>query len=84
MGSTWHSLKAPEVDSKGNSIECSGECSLHLKGRTQSNGNPIYSSEYAPGIIVGTGNTGYYLGQKEKDINTYLSRDGGHTWFEIR
>jgi hypothetical protein len=82
--SRWHTLKAPEVAYDGETIDCSGECSLHLKGRTESTGYPIYSSENAPGIIIGTGNIGSYLKNDEKDLNTYLSRDGGHTWFEIR
>lgn len=33
------------------------------------------------GIIVGVGNTGLFL--DSKSTNTYLSRDGGHNWFEI-
>lgn len=61
----------------------SGECSLHLKGRTDTNGNPIYSAESAPGLIIATGNVGLYLENKEENLNTYLSSDGGHTWTEI-
>jgi hypothetical protein len=26
---------------------------------------------------------GLYLSSKEEELNTYFSRDGGHTWFEI-
>lgn len=80
FGAEWHTLKAPKYDYKGSQITCSGDCSLHLRGRTQTS-SLIYSSEESVGIILGTGNTGIYLDSKE--TNTYLSRDGGHTWFEI-
>ena len=30
--------------------------------------------------MIGTGSTGVYINDQ---FNTYLSRDGGHTWFEI-
>lgn len=56
---------------------------MNLKGRTESKHNPIYSSENAIGIIIATGNTGLYLTTKDEEINTYLSRDGGHNWFEV-
>jgi len=44
---------------------------------------PVYSTEKAKGIILATGNVGYQLLYKHDMINTYLSRDGGLTWFEI-
>ena len=56
---------------------------MHLKGRTETNGNPLYSAENAPGIIMATGNTGIYLEEDSDLLNTYLSRDGGHNWFEV-
>jgi len=55
-----------------------------LKGRTELNGNTIYSAESAPGIILGTGNTGIFLETRSSELNTYLSRDGGHNWMEIK
>lgn len=83
-GSTWHTLKAPAKTFDGKDYNCSGECSLHLKGRTDTYGNPIYSAESAAGLIIGTGNVGIYLDSKEENYNTYLSNDGGHTWIEIK
>jgi hypothetical protein len=83
-GGNWHPLRAPEVDADGKEVVCSGDCSLHLKGRTESNQNPIYSSENSPGVAIGVGNTGLYLTQRDSEVNTYLTRDGGHTWYEIR
>lgn len=54
---------------------------MHLRGRVEALSNPIYSSSNAHGIILGTGNTGLFLNTSE--INTYLSRDGGHNWYEV-
>lgn len=45
---------------------------------------PFYSTESSVGIIMGTGNLGKYLALKEDQANTYLSRDGGLTWFEVK
>jgi hypothetical protein len=81
-GGNWHPLRSPSRDSEGHGIVCQGDCSLHLKGRTDSNHNPIYSSDNSPGIAIGVGNTGIYLSQTE--LNTYLTRDGGHEWYEVR
>ena len=36
------------------------------------------------GLIISTGNIGSYLSTRPDEINTFLSRDGGFTWFEIR
>jgi hypothetical protein len=82
-GGEWHSIRAPVDNVYGNPYKCSGECSLHLKGRTEQQGTPVYSSENAPGIILGTGNVGTYLSKDPSEIHTYLSIDGGHNWKEI-
>ncbi len=60
-GSNWHAIRAPKVNFQNEPLNCGGECSLHLKGRTESLANPIYTSEKAAGIILATGNTGLYL-----------------------
>ena len=57
-GSTWHQIKAPKYDYAAQPLKCSGDCSLHLRGRTDKAHNPIYSSESSLGIILATGNTG--------------------------
>lgn len=49
-------MKAPAKNIYGNDINCSGECSLNLKGRTESSGTRIYSSPNSPGIVLGIGN----------------------------
>ena len=33
---------------------------------------------------MSTGNVGYHLATRSDDINTYLSRDGGRNWFEVK
>jgi len=46
---------------------------------------PPYSQESAVGIIMGVGNIGQYLENRKEDrINTYLSRDGGLNWEEVK
>ena len=42
-------------------MHCSGDCSLHLEGKSDKNAVPIHSSSNAPGIIMGVGNVGLYL-----------------------
>jgi len=44
---------------------------------------PFYSTENSVGILFGTGNVGSYLSNRKDEINTYLSRDAGLTWFEV-
>lgn len=33
---------------------------------------------------MATGNVGYHLSHQASEINTYISRDGGLNWFEVR
>ena len=44
---------------------------------------PLYSTKNSIGVIIGTGNVGNYLSNRKDEINTYLSRDAGLTWFEV-
>jgi len=44
---------------------------------------PFYSVPSAVGIIIATGNVGKYLSFKQDEVNTYMSRDAGATWFEL-
>ena len=64
-GGEWHTIKAPKYNYRGEPLDCNGDCSLHLNGRTQSLTTQIYSSQGSVGIVVGTGNTGLYLSSKE-------------------
>ncbi|CAJ1446689.1 unnamed protein product [Effrenium voratum] len=72
-------------DSVGNPISCSKNCSLHLHDATfQDHFVPFYSYDKAVGIIMAAGNVGSHLSYNAEDSNTYLSRDGGLTWSEVR
>ena len=47
------------------------------------NFGPFYSTENSIGILMGTGNTGKFLSNRPDQVNTYLSRDSGLTWYEV-
>jgi len=79
-GGDWQRLKAPERDSNGKKYNCGNYCFLNLFGVT-SNYPPFYSVSSAAGIIIGNGNVGHYL---SKNVSTFLSRDGGLNWKEVR
>jgi hypothetical protein len=73
------------------------KCSLHLHGRTVrfyiridqaymqtiSRPGPVFSAKSAPGMMMAVGNVGASLSEYT-DGNTYLTRDGGLSWTEIR
>lgn len=73
------------MDSEGKPIKCDPKiCSLHLHlNQAYHQFGPIYSQQLAIGIIVATGSVGKYLSTRPDQVNTYLSRDGGLTWYEI-
>lgn len=89
-GATWQNLKPPVTDSLGKKIQCKN-CKLHLHGISAAYGasgeapvGAFYSTDYSPGLVIGTGNVGRYLTTDPRQVNTYMSRDGGFTWEEIR
>jgi len=82
-GGNWHLIKAPERDFEGKRYDCGEECNLHFHGFSSAN-PPFYSVESAAGIVIANGNVGQYLSYNEEEINTFLSRDGGYNWFEIK
>ena len=57
---------------------------MHLHSITSDNYGPFYSTPTALGIILGIGNVGKHLAYEEDEVNTYLSRDGGVNWEEVR
>ena len=66
-------------------------CLLHLHGPSSWSGSgarpnfaSFYSQSSAPGVIMATGSIGKYLSFDPRQVNTYLSRDGGESWDEIR
>jgi hypothetical protein len=80
-GGKWERIKAPEKDSEGKKYNCGEYCYLNLFGPSSDN-PPFYSVESASGIIISNGNIGHYL--KYNESSTFLSRDGGLNWFEIK
>ena len=82
-GSTWQKIQPPKKDSQSNPIDCEDECSLHLVGLSSGEYPPPYSSGNSLGIILAVGNVGESLSTRHDELNTYFSRDGGLTWFEI-
>ncbi|KAF0982372.1 hypothetical protein FDP41_011302 [Naegleria fowleri] len=80
---TWQYIQPPKVDAQGKPIQCSN-CYLNIHGFTASSSSnyvKILSHKDAVGIILANGNVGQYL--DSKIVNTYMSRDGGLSWFEI-
>lgn len=87
-GGKWELIKAPTVTANGVPVKCFLEdgCSLHLHIYS-SNGifPPPYSQESSVGLIMAVGNMGRSLQRYKPDqLSTYLSRDGGLTWAEVR
>ena len=87
-GSRWSLLSPPLVDSKGQKYECLGkpldQCSLHLHGYTdREDPRDTLSSGSAVGMMIGVGNVGSRL-ENYYDGNTFLTKDGGITWKEIK
>jgi len=82
-GGDWKRIRAPERDVDGKKYDCGEYCFLNLFG-ISSEYPPYYSVESAAGIIIANGNVGRYLSHDHESVSTFLSRDGGFTWFEIR
>ena len=57
---------------------------MHFHSITSDSYGPFYSTSTALGLIVGVGNVGRHLSFDEDDLSTYLSRDGGFKWEEVR
>lgn len=87
-GADWDFLQPPGVDSEGKKYSCSGkslkECSLHIHGYTErADSRDTLSSGSAIGMMIGVGNVGDKL-DAYLDGNTFLTRDGGITWKEVK
>ncbi|KAF8939541.1 hypothetical protein EDD21DRAFT_317887 [Dissophora ornata] len=84
-GNTWSPLKAPEVDSDNQRYsDCTGtDCSLNLHNYLdRKHVEDLFSSPSIPGMVIGVGNVGTSLGDYAQG-NTFMTRDGGHSWREI-
>jgi len=92
-GGKWLPLLPPDKDSEGKEYPCKQAdgrgCALHLFFRGNAAGYaPVYSTEKATGLILATGFVGPFAASEEQaethGVATFLSRDGGWTWREIR
>lgn len=92
-GSSWSLINPPQsfrhsqcnTCTPGSSLQ---ECSLHLHGPTSwlapEGPHPhFYSVSSAPGVMLATGNVGSHLNFHPDADCTYMSRDGGTTWFDV-
>lgn len=87
-GADWDYIQPPSVDSNAKKYSCSGkslkDCSLHLHGYTErADYRDTFSSGSAIGMMVAVGNVGDKLGSY-LDGDTFLTRDGGVTWREVK
>ncbi|KAF1797441.1 hypothetical protein V8B55DRAFT_1516083 [Mucor lusitanicus] len=78
-GGIWQPLQPPK------NFDCSTkECTLNLHSRTDIHGpGAIFSSAGAPGLAMGVGNVGASM-NAYSESDTFLTRDGGHTWTMIQ
>jgi hypothetical protein len=82
-GGDWIRIRSPERDIDGRKYDCGEYCFLNLYG-VASNYPQFYSVESAAGLIISNGSIGKYLNTDNESVSTFLSRDGGLNWFEIR
>jgi hypothetical protein len=86
-GGSWSTLTAPSMDSSNKAIKCQADnCTLNLYGPFESYFGALKVQLNSVGLIVGTGTVSENLEPVTPVdlVNTYLSRDGGVTWREIR
>ncbi|CUM51723.1 unnamed protein product [Debaryomyces tyrocola] len=87
-GGEWSYITPPVIDSNGKKYKCNGKslskCSLNLHGFTERvDYRDTFSSASAIGLMMAVGNVGEYLEDFDK-CSTFISRDGGITWKEIK
>lgn len=83
LGGTWNKLSPPQ-DIYSHPLPCTDQdcgLQLHFQG---ANFERVYSNKNAVGVLLGTGNMGRYMENDLNTVKTYLSRDSGWTWMEIR
>jgi len=87
-GSTWDLIAAPVVDASGQKTNCLIEdgCSLHLHSRDSEDkySDYLYSVQKAVGLMIGSGNIGKTLLDRDDQVSMFFSRNGGVAWTEVR
>lgn len=90
-GGQWALLPPPVEDAEGKRWGCSvtkgmgtETCALHLHHYTERrDARDTFYSGSAMGLMIGVGNVGESLSGSE-DADTFLSRDGGVTWKNVK
>lgn len=81
-GSSWSPLEPPSHDMHNLPYQCHAnatqDCSLHLHLTVEAHNPPT-----PPGFLLGVGSVSETLLPYEES-DTYLSRDGGMTWMQVR
>ncbi|KAL4497318.1 hypothetical protein ABPG72_011253 [Tetrahymena utriculariae] len=83
-GGMWSRINAPTLDQDNKEIKCDDNCFLNIHSNSNDLYNSFYSSKNAIGLVLANGNVGKYLSHSPTQVNTYLSRDGGLTWTQIK
>ncbi|KAJ5808952.1 vacuolar protein sorting/targeting protein PEP1 [Penicillium riverlandense] len=86
-GAEWALLAPPTKDADGKKFKCSvregegtDDCALHLHSFTErSDPRDTFSSPSAIGMMIGLGNVGDHLTDKD-EADTFITTDGGITW----
>ncbi|KAJ5951471.1 uncharacterized protein N7479_009884 [Penicillium vulpinum] len=90
-GGQWMLLAPPSHDVDGKNFGCSvtesqgtEKCALHFHGYTERRDprDTLYSGS-AIGLMLALGNVGEHL-TSVTDADTYLTRDGGITWIQVK
>jgi hypothetical protein len=81
----WKVLTPPTKDANGQPQKCTEVgCDLQLHGYTERpDPRATYSSPSAIGVMMAVGNVGKKLAPYQ-DSDTFLTRDGGFTWEEVK
>ena len=85
-GGKWELIRAPEkLNGAKQNCYLEDGCSLHLEIYSHQGAlAPVYSTEKAVGLVLGTGNLGKRLTENGSMKHLFLSRDGGLNWESIR
>ncbi|EGR29891.1 hypothetical protein IMG5_146640 [Ichthyophthirius multifiliis] len=79
-GAIWQRIPKPK-----NENTCKGlNCNLNIHSSSNTLYNSFYSSKNAIGLVFANGNVGPYLLHDKENVNTYISRDAGLTWYELK
>lgn len=84
-GGTWQFLIPPAVDAEAHPYNNAGHLHLFFDGNPEGR-TAVYSTAASTGLILGVGFVAEVYSEDipDEELGLYISRDGGHTWKEIR